>query len=93
MEGEQIFGSEGPTPYVLVSGLGSKGRASEVGSNSHTLFAHSDGNHPGFMQLDFLRDGQVRFAVIEYAGEKLPPQEVYSFLYPSESGPGAVAHR
>ena len=85
--GLQMFTSNRGPHFMLVSGLGSKGRASEVGSNSRTLFAHSNGQHPGFMQLDFLRDGHVRFAVIEYAGEKLPPAEVYSFIYPSEHGP------
>ena len=80
--GLQMFSSPDGPAYMLVSGLGSKGRASEVGHNSRTLFAHSNGAHPGFMQLDFLRDGHVRFAVIEYAGEKLPPAEVYSFVYP-----------
>ena len=80
--GLQVFSSPAGPAFTLVSGLGSKGRASEVGHNSRTLFAHSNGAHPGFMQLDFLRDGHVRFAVIEYAGEKLPPAEVYSFVYP-----------
>ena len=91
--GLQMFSSPGGPIFQIVSGLGSKGRASEVGSNKHTLFAHSDGAHPGFVQLDFLRDGKVRFAVIEYAGEKLPPREMYSFIYPNENGPGRVAKR
>lgn len=91
--GLQMFTSTSGPKFLLVSGLGSKGRASPVGHDDQTLFAHSDGAHPGFMQLDFLRDGTVRFAVIEYAGENLPPNEVYSFLYPSETGPGAVARQ
>lgn len=81
--GLQMFAPPSGPPFMLVSGLGSKGRASPVGHDDETLFAHSDGAHPGFMQIDFLRDGRVRFAVIEYAGEDRPPVEVYSFLHPS----------
>lgn len=84
--GLQVFSSDLGPPFVLVSGLGSTGRASEVGSNSHTLFAHSNSAHPGFMQIDFLRDGHARIAVIEYEGKQEPPEEMYSLLYPV-SGP------
>lgn len=84
--GLQVFSSDFGPPFMLVSGLGSSGRASEVGSNSHTLFAHSNSAHPGFMEIDFLRDGRARFAVFEHAGPQQPPVEVYSFMYPAAQG-------
>jgi hypothetical protein len=42
-----------------------RGARREVGHNSGRCSRISNGAHPGFMQLDFLRDGHVRFAVIE----------------------------
>ena len=42
------------------------------------LFAHSNTAQPGFMQIDFLKDGRVRLSVIEYGGKDLPPYEMYS---------------
>lgn len=74
----QVFRSSSGPAYVLVSGLGSSSKASVVGSNRDTLFAHANRNHPGFMQLDFLADGRVRLAVIEFGGPDLPAYEVYS---------------
>ena len=85
--GLQVFRSDIGPPFVLVSGFGSRGRASEVGSDSRTLFAHANADHPGFMQIDFLRDGSARLAVIEYAGDDLPPVEVYSILQPPAATP------
>jgi hypothetical protein len=74
----QVFRSDNGPPFLLVSGLGSSVESSVVGSNSRTLFAHSNSAHPGFMQLDFLKDGRVRLAVIEYAEKDVPPYEMYS---------------
>jgi hypothetical protein len=61
----QVFRPGPEEAYMLVSGLGSKSRASAVGAAASTLFAHSNTEHAGFMQLDFLSNGQVRLAVIE----------------------------
>jgi hypothetical protein len=74
----QVFRSNVGPRYLMVSGLGSSVESSVVSDNSRTLFAHSNSNHPGFMQMDFLDDGRVRLAVIEYAGKDLPPYEMYS---------------
>lgn len=67
----------GPS-LLVVSGLGSHGRASEVGSGRRTLFAHANDAHPGFVQIDVLRDGRARFAVFEYVAPRTPPREMYS---------------
>ena len=40
--------------YLLVSGLGSKSKATAVGHGDDTVFAHE---HPGFMALDFTDQG------------------------------------
>jgi hypothetical protein len=74
----QVFESVVGPRFLLVSGLGSSDHASPVGSNRRTLFAHSNAKNPGFIQLDFLKDRQVRLAVIEYADKDSPPLEVYS---------------
>ena len=64
----QVFRTPVGPRYTLVSGLGSASRASEVGATHNTLFAHSNALHAGFMQLDFLRNGDVRLSVIEADG-------------------------
>jgi hypothetical protein len=84
----QVFESIVGPPYLLVSGLGSSSQASAVGSNRRTLFAHSNTAHPGFIQIDFLDDGRVRMAVIEYTGPDSPPTEVYSTFLKPDRGPG-----
>jgi hypothetical protein len=63
--GLQVFRTAVGPRYGLVSGLGSSSRASEVGSTGDTLFAHSNPRHSGFMQVDFLRSGEVRLSVLE----------------------------
>jgi len=74
----QIFEGRKGARYLLVSGLGSSARASDVGSNRRTLFAHSNSSHAGFMEIDFLRDGTVRLAVREVAGDTPGGTEVFS---------------
>ncbi len=74
----QLFESTRGARYSLVSGMGS--RASDVGTNRHTLFAQSNSLHPGFMQIDFLRDGSVRLAVLEVDSDQPEGLEVYSAL-------------
>jgi hypothetical protein len=78
--GLQVIESDAGPQHLLVSGLGSSDRASVVGSAGNTLFAHANPDAPGFMQIDFLSDGRVRFAVLEYAGKQQPPVEMYSFF-------------
>ena len=50
------------TDYLLISGLASSEKATEVSHGDNTLFAHQ---HSGFMVLDFLEDGKVLLRVIE----------------------------
>jgi hypothetical protein len=61
----QVFTSRRGPRYLVVSGLGSSAKATPVGYDDSTLFAHSDRERSGFMTVDFLRDGRVRLAVIE----------------------------
>ena len=72
----QIFeGRNGPR-FTLVSGMGS--RASEVGSNRRTLFAHTSPFHMGFMEIEFLTDGSARLGVWESDTKKPDGEEVFS---------------
>jgi len=88
----QVFDAKRGPRYLLVSGLGSQSRASDVGSNSRTIFAHSNPAHPGFMRVDFLNDGAVRLAVLEWSRERPEGVEVYSrFLAPPGAKPGTIA--
>ena len=50
------------TDYLLISGLGSSEKATEVSHGDNTLFAHQ---HSGFMAVDFLSDGSVLLRVVE----------------------------
>jgi hypothetical protein len=61
-----------------VSGFGSRVKFSEVRHDGATLFAHANPAHPGFMQLDLLRDGRARLAVIEWAADTPTGTEVYA---------------
>ncbi len=74
----QLFESKKGPRFTLVSGLGSSARASAVSSGRSTLFAHSNSAQPGFMQIDFLKDGAVRLAVIERTVERPDGFEAYS---------------
>jgi len=74
----QVFKASHGTRAVLVSGMGSQARASDVGSNDRTLFAHSNSAHAGFMEVDFLSDGRVRLGVIELADDHVEGAEVFS---------------
>lgn len=58
---------QGSRPYlIVVSGSGSSARSSTLTAGPNTLFAHL---HPGFVRLDFLRDGRVRLGVIDAHGQ------------------------
>ncbi len=54
------------TDYLLVSGLASSEKATEVSHGDNTLFAHQ---HTGFMAVDFLTNGKVLLRVVEPGGE------------------------
>jgi hypothetical protein len=74
----QVFtGRRGPQ-WAVVSGLGSQSRASDVGDNRRTLFAHASPFHPGFMEVDFLTDGSVRLEVREVDGDQPEGVEAFS---------------
>jgi hypothetical protein len=76
----QVFRSRRGPRYLVVSGLGSASKATPVGHDGASLFAHSDHEQPGFMQVDFLRDGRVRLAVIECAPGAPDGVEVWAQL-------------
>ena len=76
----QVFRSKRGPRYLVVSGLGSADKATPVGRDGSSLFADSDHERPGFMQLDFLRDGRVRLAVIEAAPGTPDGAEVWAQL-------------
>lgn len=50
------------TDYLLVSGLGSSEKATEVSHGANSLFAHQ---HSGFMVIDFLSNGEILLRVVE----------------------------
>ena len=58
----QVFVGGSEAEYLLVSGLGSASKATAVGHNERTLFAHA---RPGFMALDVLTRDRVLLRVIE----------------------------
>jgi len=90
----QVFegDDEGGLPYLLVSGLGSHSKASGVYHDATTLYAHSNPVGGGFMQLDVLRDGRIRLAVIEVMpGAAKEGVEVYSLIL--RDGASASAKR
>jgi hypothetical protein len=82
----QIFEAARGPELLLVSGLGTSGNASDVGSNRHTLFAHSNPFQPGIMEIDFLKSGAVRLAVIECTSDRPEGFEVYSQLLARRTG-------
>jgi hypothetical protein len=84
----QIFRGDRAVPYTLVSGFGSKAKASEVRHDGATLFAHANPSQPGFMQLDLLRDGRARLSVIEWAAETPQGAEVYSLALERDDAEG-----
>lgn len=74
----QLFAGAGGARYSAVSGLGSSARASGVSHAPGTLFAHSNAGRPGFMLIDFLRDGAARLAVVEWTPGRPGGVEVFS---------------
>lgn len=56
------------TDYLLVSGLASSEKATEVSHGDNTLFAHQ---HAGFMAIDFLAEGKVLLRVVEPNGKEV----------------------
>lgn len=65
--------------FHLVSGAGSGGKGTRVGQGEGTLFSHANRKSGGFIAVDYLQSGEIRFAVIEpssngqeckYHGEK-----------------------
>jgi len=74
----QVFRSERGPRWSLVSGLGSRAKASGVSHDRATVFAHSNGDTPGFMEIDFLANGAARLGVIEWSGAAERGDEVYS---------------
>jgi hypothetical protein len=76
----QVFERRHGPHYLVVSGLGSSDKATPVGHDGSSLFAHSDHERPGFVSVDFLRDGRVRLAVVECAPGKPDGAEIWAQL-------------
>jgi predicted ATP-grasp superfamily ATP-dependent carboligase len=76
----QVFRSNRGPRYLVVSGLGSHAKALPVGRARDSLFAHSDPERPGFVKIDFLRDGRVRLAIVEWTAERPDGVEVWDQL-------------
>jgi hypothetical protein len=70
--------------------IGLKVKASEVATRCHAVRACGSGPS-GFMQLDLLRDGRARLAVVEWAPDVPAGREVYSMVLERDSG--TRAHR
>jgi hypothetical protein len=51
--------------FHLVSGAGSALGATRVGKGEGTLFSHTNKKTGGFIAVDYLQSGEIRFAVIE----------------------------
>lgn len=58
---EVLKGDKG-VQYHLVSGAGSESRVRRSGSDERTLFSHS---HPGFMEINFRKDGNATLEIFE----------------------------
>jgi hypothetical protein len=76
----QVFTSERGPRYLVVSGLGSASKATPVGRDSSALFVDSDHTRPGFVSVDFLRDGRTRLAIVQVAPGKPDGVEVWAQL-------------
>jgi hypothetical protein len=76
----QVFRSARGPRYLVVSGLGSHRKALPVGRDGYSLFAHSNPDEPGFVQVDFLRDGRVRLAIVEATPQAPDGVEVWANL-------------
>lgn len=74
----QVFRSERGPRWSLVSGLGSRHKASGVSHGRTTVFAHSNPATPGFMEIDFFVNGAVRLGVVEWSPATESGVEVYS---------------
>jgi hypothetical protein len=81
----QVFRSSRGPRWTLVSGLGSSSKASGVRHDGSTLFAHSDGTTPGFMELDFLANGEVRLGVVEWSPTTSAGEEKYSTILTADA--------
>jgi hypothetical protein len=56
---------DGKGIFHLVSGAGSGWKGTRVGQGEGTLFSHTNRNTGGFIVVDYLQSGEIRFAVIE----------------------------
>ena len=74
------------TQWLLEQGA----KPTPVRHGDGALFAHSHRDHPGFMTLDFLRDGRVRLGVVEWVDVAPDGVEVWSHLLHADGhGPRA----
>jgi len=74
----QLFLSPRGPRYAVVSGLGSREKASYVGSLEETLFADAGPDATGYFQVDLMRSGRVRLAVFQVDDEGVGIRESYA---------------
>jgi hypothetical protein len=74
----QVFRSPTGPRWLLVSGVGSSSKASGVRHDGATVFAHSNGATPGFIEIEFLTSGEARLSVMEWDPTTSQGVEVYS---------------
>lgn len=86
----QIFRSARGPRFTLVSGLGSSAKASDVGRSDETLFAHASPFQPGIMQIDFLRNGRVRLAVIQRSTDEAAVETFSFYVTNPNERPGSI---
>lgn len=85
----QLFRRDDGPRFSLVSGLGSRAKASPVGHNRRTLFAHSNPREPSIVMVDFLEDGRSRLSVVAWRVGRPLGEEIYSRFLEPASRPGA----
>jgi hypothetical protein len=89
----QLFRRDDGPRFSLVSGLGSRAKASPVGHNRRTLFAYSNPREPSIALLDFLQDGRSRLSVVAWRVGRPRGEEIYSRFLDPASAPGARGGR
>jgi hypothetical protein len=80
----QVFRTRRGPRFMLVSGLGSSAKASDVGRSPQTLYAHANPFRPDLIKIDFLRNGRVRMAVVQKTKDEPAGEEVYSLYMTGE---------
>jgi hypothetical protein len=89
----QVFSSDRGPRYLVVSGLGSHAKALPVGRDADSLFAHSSSKQPGFVKVDFLRDGSARLGIVVATAERPDGLELWAHALDGDRASGALTAR